>query len=129
MENNQIYLLNLERELKYRNYSPKTVKAYSTCIKYYLEKIHKKPEIISRDEIINFILHLQSKDKAPKTVNLYKEAIKFFYKEVLRQEQDIDIKLSREAKKLPVILTNNEIKSIIENTKNEKHRFIIALSY
>lgn len=37
--------------------------------------------------------------------------------------------MSREAKKLPVVLTNNEIKSIIENIKNEKHKFIISLSY
>ena len=129
MENNQEYLIKTERELKYRNYSPKTIKAYSICIKFFLEKIDKKPEDITRDEIIDFLLDLQSQNKATKTVNLYKESIKFFYKDVLKQTQDIDIKLSREAKKLPVILTNNEIKSIIENIKNEKHKFIISLSY
>ena len=129
MENNQEYLQKLERELKYRNYSPKTIKAYTTCIKFFLEKIDKKPEDISRDEIIDFILYLQSKNKAPKTVNLYKEAIKFFYKDVLKQKQEIDIKLSREAKKLPIILTNNEIKTILDCIKNEKHKFIISLSY
>lgn len=129
MENNQEYLLETERELRYRNYSVKTIKAYTTCIKYFLEKIGKKPEIISRDEIIDFIFYLQSKNKAPKTINLYKESIKFFYREVLKQEKEINIKLSRESKKLPVVLTNNEIKSIIENIKNEKHKFIISLSY
>jgi site-specific recombinase XerD len=129
MENNQEYIQRLERELKYRSYSTKTIKAYSTCIKIFLEKIDKKPEDISRDQIIDFILYLQSKDKAPKTINLYKEAIKFFYKDVLKQEKNIDIKLSREAKKLPVILTNNEIKTILDCIKNEKHKFIISLSY
>jgi integrase len=72
---------------------------------------------------------LQSKNKAPKTINLYKRAIKFFYKNILKLDKELDIKLSREAKKLPVILTNNEIKLIIENIKNEKHKFIISLSY
>ncbi|MDD3793980.1 MAG: site-specific integrase [Candidatus Gracilibacteria bacterium] len=129
MQNNQEYLLKLERELKYRNYSQRTIKAYGTCIKFFLEKIDKNPENIRRDEIIDFFLDLQSKKKAPKTINLYKESIKFFYKEVLKISQDLDIKFSREAKKLPIVLTKNEIKSIIENIKNEKHKFIITLAY
>lgn len=35
----QEYLEKLRRELQYRNYSPKTIGAYSTCVKYFLEKI------------------------------------------------------------------------------------------
>lgn len=129
MEKYQEYLLKLERELRYRNYSPKTVKAYATCIKYFLEKIGVSPENTSREKIIDFILLLQSQKKSPKTINLYKEAIKFFYREVLKQEQEIDIKLSREAKKLPIVLTKSEILRIIDSIRNEKHRFIIRLSY
>ena len=129
MANIQNYLLQVERGLKYRNYSKETIKAYSNCIKLFLEKLNKDPENISRDEIIDFILFLQSKNESPKTVNLYKEAIKFFYKEVLKQKQEIDIKLSREAKKLPVILTKNEIKNILNCINNKKHKFIISLAY
>lgn len=129
MKNNQVYLNSLERELKYRNYSPRTIEVYSTCIKYFLEKINKNPENINRDEIIDFVIFLQSQNKAPKTINLYKEAVKFLFREVLKIETEIDIKLSREAKKLPIILTNTEIKKIIESIKNEKHKFIISLTY
>jgi len=129
MINFQNYLQKLERELKYRNYSPKTIKAYTTCTKYFLEKINKDPENVSRDEIIDFLLFLQSSKKSPKTINLYKEAIRFFYREFLKQKQDIDIKFSHEAKKLPVVLNKSEIISIIESIKNAKHKFIITLSY
>ncbi len=34
-------LTQLERKLKYRNYSHKTIKAYSTCVKYFLEYFDK----------------------------------------------------------------------------------------
>lgn len=125
----QEYLEKLRRELQYRNYSPKTIGAYSTCVKYFLEKIWKNPEYISREEIIDFILFLQTQKKAPKTINLYKEAIKFFYKEVLKDERIIDIKLSKEAHKLPVVLSREEIQKILSTLKNEKHRLIIALCY
>jgi len=131
----QEYIQKLERELKYRNYSPKTIKAYITCIRFFLEWIDSETSLefqlknIKREQIIDFLLYLQSKNKAPKTVNLYKESIKFFYRDVLKNQVEIDIKLSREAKKLPVVLTNNEIKTILNCIKNEKHKFIIALSY
>ena len=129
MINNQEYLLKLERELKYRNYSPRTVDVYSTCVKYFLIYIKNDIENINKEKIIDFILSLQREKKAPKTINIYKESIKFFLKEIIRIKIDIDIKFSKEAKKLPVVLTNNEIKLIVENIINEKHKFIISLSY
>ena len=129
MQNIQENLLELERELKLRNYSRLTIKAYKTCIKLFLEKIKKEASEISKEEIVNFLLFLQEKNKAPKTINLYKEAIKFFYKEILWNKKDLNIHFSKEAKKLPIVLTRNEILNIIENVKNQKHKFIILLWY
>jgi uncharacterized protein YaaR (DUF327 family) len=68
---------------------------------------------------------LQSQDKAPKTINLYKEAIKFFVKEILKKDIIIDIRLSKEPRKLPIVLSRNEILKIIENISNRKHKAMI----
>lgn len=129
MDINQDYLLKLERELKYRNYSPRTIDVYTNCLKYFLNYIKNDLTKINKEIIIDFIIHLQSKNKAPKTINLYKEAIKFFLENILQIKINIDIKLSREPKKLPIVLNRDEIKTIINSIKNEKHKFIIALSY
>lgn len=129
MKNIQGNLQDLERELKYRNYSLRTVSAYTACIRSFLEKITKDPDKLSKDDIVDFILFLQTQNKAPKTINLHKEAIKFFLHDIVKIQVNIDIKLSREPKKLPIVLTKNEIRSIIENIKNEKHKFIISLAY
>lgn len=129
MKDYQNYLVLLERELKQRNYSATTLKIYLSCIKYFLSKIKKEPEKLSRDEIVDFILFLQSKKKAPKTVNLYKMVINFFYKEILHLNITLDIKLSKEVKKLPVVLNKSEIVKIIDSIENIKHKFIVSLSY
>lgn len=135
MQKYQEYLTSLERELRYRNYSSKTIKAYSTCIKYFFNYLDTKKKSewqlknVSKDTIIDFLIFLQDNNKSPKTINLYKEAIKFFYKDILKQNRDLDIKFSREAKKLPIVLTKNEILKILDSIKNEKHKFIIGLSY
>lgn len=126
---NQNYLLELERELKYRNYSLRTIEVYTNCTAYFLKYIKNDISKINKDIIIDFILYLQSKNKAPKTINLYKEAIKFFTKEILKINLEFDIKLSREPKKLPIVLSKEEVLIILKNTNNSKHKLLLSLSY
>lgn len=125
----QNYLLDLERELRQRNYSPKTLKAYMTCVHYFLEYIWSDISLINRDQIIDYILFLQKQWKAPKTVNLYKEAIKFFCREIISIETHWDIQLSKIPMKLPIVLSRGEIESILDVLENKKHRLLLALSY
>jgi len=125
----QNYIISLQRELKYRNYSSKTIEVYTTCTTYFLKYIKNDISKINKEIIIDFILDLQSKNKAAKTINLYKDSIKFFLHEILKMELDFDIKLSREAKKLPIVLSKEEVLKLIEVTNNIKHKLILSLSY
>ena len=56
---NQNYLLELERELKYRNYSPRTIEIYSNCTAYFLKYIKNDTSKINKETILDFILYLQ----------------------------------------------------------------------
>ncbi len=125
----QEYLEKLQREMKYRNYSPRTIEVYLTCVKYFLKYIKNDILKITKETIIDFTIHLQSKNKAPKTINLYKGSIEFFSKEILQLNLDFDIKLSKEPKKLPIILSKKEILRLIDNVNNLKHKLILSLSY
>ncbi len=44
----------LTRELKYRNYSPKTIKVYTNCLKYFLQKI--KTDILNLSAWNNLLI-------------------------------------------------------------------------
>jgi site-specific recombinase XerD len=123
------YLYKLEQELKLRNYSIRTIKAYEICISYFLKKINKKIDQIIEKDIINFLLFLQDNKKAPKTINLYKQAIKFFFREIVKSDIKLDIHFSKEAKKLPVVLNKSEILKLLETITNIKHKMLISLSY
>ena len=123
------FLEELKKELKFRNYSIRTIDIYQTCVKKFLEFVKNDITKISKEKIYDFIFYLQGQWKAPKTLNLYKEAIKFFVKEILNFDLKIDIKLSKEEKKLPIVLTKSEIEKIFSKIKNHKHKFILELSY
>lgn len=116
-------------EMNIRNYSPKTIKSYLLCLKYYFNYIGEDYLSINENKIKQFILLLKSHNKAPQTINLYLNAIKFYYRDVLKKHHKIDIKYSKKTLKIPVILSREEIAKIIDNTINKKHQLIISLAY
>lgn len=125
----QEQLKNAKLEMNIRNYSPKTIKSYSLCLKYYFNYIGRDYSLVNEDKIKQFILMLKSHNKAPQTINLYLNAIKFYYRDVIKYHKKIDIKHSKKTLKIPVILSREENARIIENISNKKHQLIISLAY
>lgn len=81
-------------------------------------------------EIIRkFLLGMEAAEKSSQTVNLYLNAIKFFYREVLGSKTRIALKFAKRSRKLPIVLTRNEILKILDNIKNIKHRLAVSLAY
>jgi len=82
------------------------------------------------DEMIKrFLLMKQDRGYAPQTVNLYLNAIKFFYYQVMRSYFKSNIRFAKRSKKLPVVLTKDEILRILDCISNPKHRLMVALAY
>jgi site-specific recombinase XerD len=125
----QEYLEKTKQELRLRNYSFKTIKAYLSCLREYFDFKKFNLEKIDEEKIKQFLLNKQSKNYSSQTVNLYLNAIKFFYREILKIPQKINLKFAKRSKKLPIVLSREEIKNIIESIKNQKHKLIISLAY
>lgn len=125
------YLIQLSQEIKLKNYSYRTLQAYTQCVEYFLKhwiKTEDKLSSIDRDMIKKVILYLHDKWKAPKTINLYKSAIIFFTNEVLSLWIE-KLSMSKEAKKLPSVLSQSEVQQLIWSYTNLKHKLMIQLSY
>jgi len=125
----QEYLEKTKQELRLRNYSFKTIKAYLSCLKEYFDFKKFNLEKIDEEKIKQFLLNKQSKNYSSQTVNLYLNAIKFFYREALKIPQKINLKFAKRTQKLPIVLSRQEIKNIIDSIKNSKHKLMISLAY
>lgn len=130
VENVEI-LAKLEKELFNRNYSVKTINAYHMQCVQFLKWIGISPFKCTEEKIkeyIGYLLH--EKRFAEQSVRLAFHAIKFMYREILcvvsLGTMQFSIKGSR---KYPVILSREEVKRIIEDTKNLKHKALLALTY
>ncbi|PIY81706.1 integrase [Candidatus Pacearchaeota archaeon CG_4_10_14_0_2_um_filter_35_33] len=127
----QLFLMNmegllrkLEENLKLRNYSKETIKGYLSHVRNYLE--YSKNKGINPQSAKDFLLaKISTNNPASAGHNVF--AIKYFFKEILHQK--LDIPNPKRNKTIPDILTINEIKRLIDNTSNIKHKLIIKMLY
>ena len=116
----------LKRELEIRNFSRKTVKSYVYSVEKFLEFSENKRLGLNENSVKDYIQILLKKQN-PSTVSANLSAIEFFFFNVLRQK--IKIPYPKRNKTIPVILTSEEVKKLIESTQNIKHRLIIKILY
>ena len=72
---------------------------------------------------------MTKKKLKPASINLALSSIKFYFKEVLKRNIMGDIKAPKIEKTLPTVLTMDEIKLLLEATKNPRQRLLIELLY
>ncbi|NMC52002.1 tyrosine-type recombinase/integrase [Candidatus Kuenenbacteria bacterium] len=117
------------QELKLRNYSPKTIKSY-TFVARDLYNCCKKPlRELSMEEIKDYLLKKQEKKMASQTIALYANAINFIFRDIYKKDGFEKLKHPKKTQKLPVVLSRQEIKNMIDCIENLKHKLIVALAY
>jgi len=119
----------LEKDLRIRGMSPRTVKSYKGALKEYFKWKGKDLDQMDEENIREFLLYKEEQSSSASTRNLMLYAIKYFYREVLHKDLTIQIRSAKEAKSLPVVLSRAEIKRMLDATENLKHRVLLALAY
>ncbi len=123
-------LANLETELKIRGYSEATLKNYMRQNQEFLKYVKKPTRQIKEQDLKNYVAHLMTKKRLKSaSVNLAISSIKFYFNEVLKKNIVGDLKAPKIEKKLPIVLSMDEIKSLLEATKNTRQRLLIELLY
>ncbi len=114
----------LKMELEIRNFSRQTVKSYVFAV----EKFLKFSENIGLNEnSVKRYVQVILKQKNPSTVSQNLSAIEFFFDKVLHQK--FKIPHPKRNKPIPIVLSSDEVKRLIEITQNIKHKLIIKLLY
>jgi site-specific recombinase XerD len=117
--------------LRFRNYSPRTIKNYCASLIQLSKFYNLSPDKITGNQFIDYLYYqVEVRQVSANSMNLLLSAYKILIVDVLKREwKEYDIKRPNRSKKLPVVLSQKEIKQIIERTSNVKHRTIISLIY
>ena len=123
---NEGLLKKLQEHLFLKNYSKETIKGYMLHVRKYLESNFVLKEGINKDTVKYFILS-ELKKNEPSSVSHAIFALECFFKNILNES--INIPKPKRNKKIPEILTFEEIKKMIDSTLNIKHKLILKVLY
>lgn len=117
----------LQTELRLRGFSPLTIRNYSFFIKKFLTSANKNPENLDQEDAKQYLssmFELKSKN----TIMLAAASLKFLYAEVLHKPV-AEIKMPKKEKRLPEVLSKDEVFKLINAAETKKSKLILSLLY
>jgi len=118
-------------DLQIRNYSPLTITAYIRGVAEFAKHFGKSPEALGPEQIRDYQLFLiKEKGVSWSTYIQAVSGLRFLYSTTLHRQVTIEhIPMPRHEKKLPVILSREEVTAVLEAPKHLGHRTMLATMY
>jgi integrase/recombinase XerD len=113
-------------------YSESTIKTYSEALGVFFRYFHDRLlDEISNQDLINFNHDYILKNSYSEAYqNQFVNAVKLFYNKIQHKKMDIEmIERPRREKRLPHVLSKDEVRLIIECLNNIKHRAMLSMIY
>lgn len=122
-------LVKLEQEMKLRGFSKNTVHSYLHYITEILRIANKGPKHITTDDVRNYLEKLADGGSSASTINCAYSALKFYFEKILHRKFFVNIPRAKKDKKLPIVLSKQEVRMMIDVINNPKHKCILSLLY
>lgn len=119
------------QDLQLRGYSDRTVEAYVRAVAQLAHFYHASPDRLGEEQIRQYLLHLSTVQKvARSTHTIALCGIKFFYQQTLGQQWTVlDIARPKGEKKLPVVLSRDEVWRILGAVRIDAYRVCLTTIY
>ncbi len=119
-------------DMQIRNLSPRTQSTYVRQVAQFSRHFGKSPELLGPAEIRTWQVHLaQDKRLAARSITVAVSALRFVYTVTLKRPWvlDDDIPTGRKVRKLPVVLSQEEVARFLSSVDDPKHRMILTICY
>ena len=118
-------------ELQRRNYAQSTVEAYTSALRDFAKYFNKPPDQLGPEHIRQFQLHLLRDQKlAANTVKQRMAAMQFFFARTLKRPYlREDFPYPKAPRRLPIILSQEEVAQLIDAAGNLSHRAMLMTLY
>ena len=120
----------LIEDMTIRRLSPNTQHQYIRHVKSFADFVDRSPDKTTAEDVHRYQLHLGSIGTTIPTVNAGASALRFFFKVTLKRRDLADAVVSvREPRRLPVVLSPEEVARLLASTTNIKHKAALSLTY
>jgi len=118
-------------ELQRRNYAATTVEYYVRAVEGFAKYFGKPPDQLNREHLREYQAFLLRERKLePRTVKLHVSALRFFFVKTLKRPYLLDdIPYPKVPRRLPIILTVEEVGRLIDSARNLMDRTLLMVLY
>jgi site-specific recombinase XerD len=118
-------------DMQLHGFAERTQKSYMQAVRQLAEYYHKPPDQISEDELRQYFLYLMNVKKVSRsTITLALCGIKFFYERTMqRQWATLALVRPQREKKLPVVLSVDEVRQILARVRRWRFRMCLSTIY
>jgi integrase/recombinase XerD len=118
-------------DLQLHGFAERTQETYMRAVRLLAYHYHKSPDQITEEELRNYFLHIKNvKNWKRSSMTIAICGIKFFYTHTLKREWTLfDVVRPPKEKKLPVILTTEEIRRLLKQVRLLRYRACLQVIY
>jgi integrase/recombinase XerD len=117
-------------EMRIRNLSIRTQETYISQVFKFAKYFGKSPEFLGPEEIREYQLYLIEKKVSWSVFNQTVCALRFLYSKTLKIPAQIEeIPFSKQPKKLPELLSPQEVKTLLDHVNDFKYRVALTTIY
>ena len=118
------------RAMDLKNLSDHTKRAYLNAVTGLVRHYQASPEKITAEQIDDYLLYLKNKKGyAPSSCHSVLTGVRFFYQNILDKELSVTFSAGNKRRRLPSVLSKEQVSKIINIPKNLKHRLLLMTTY
>lgn len=117
-------------DMTIRNFDERTQQAYIRSVRSCCRYCDRRPAELTFEDVRQYQLHLTQCGLAPASINGAMVALRFFFRVTLKRPEAIDyIPIVRQPQRLPVVMTPQEVASLLEAAPGLKWRTALSVAY
>src|SRR6266566_1709388 len=118
-------------ELQRRNYAKTTVQCYLQAVERFAKHFKRSPDQLNQDHLRTYQAYLlRDRKLEPRTVKLHVSALRFFFVKTLKRAYLLDdIPYPKVPRRLPIILSVDEVTRLIDGARTLTDRTMLMVLY
>jgi integrase/recombinase XerD len=121
----------MQADMQLRGLAERTQEAYVHAVRQLAQHYHRSPDQIKEEELRQYFLYLKNtRQVSSSTFRIALCGIKFFYEHTLRRQwHTLQLVRPEKEKKLPVVLSLEEVRQILTCIQQERYRVCLSTIY
>ncbi len=117
-------------DMTIRGFTPSTQRGYLAAVENFTAFLGRSPDGATAEDLRRYQLHMRSSGASATTMNAAVSALRFFFTVTLgRDDARVGMTTVREPRKLPVVLSPEEVARLLDAAPGLKYRAAFSVAY